>query len=177
MTKQFRKYLIFLCPFFIIFMVAVFADRSIADMYKWVDENGIAHFSDTPPDDADNSDIDTLPTYTTPENNGYPQDNNSTENENRDNSLNPADTVQKKTRIKKPKVELYTTSWCPWCKKAKAFFRSRGITFVEYDIEKDKEAARRKAQIDRQQGVPFAVINGIGVNGYNVKAYNNALSQ
>lgn len=172
MAKQIRKYLIFLGPFLIIFMVAVFANRAIADMYKWVDKNGIAHFSDTPPGDADNSDIDTLPTYTTPENNGYPQDNNSTENGNRDDSLNPADTIQKK-----PKVELYTTSWCPWCKKAKAFFRSRGIAFVEYDVEKDKEAARRKAQIDRQQGVPFAVVNGIGINGYNVKAYNNALSQ
>jgi len=177
MTKQFRKYLLFLGPLVIIFIVAVFTDRSIADMYKWVDENGITHFSDTPPDDADNSDIDILPTYTTPENNDYPLDNNSTENENRDNRLNPADTVQKKPRVITPKVELYTTSWCPWCKKAKAFFRSRGIAFVEYDIEKDKEAARRKARIDRQQGVPFAVINGIGINGYNIKAYNNALSQ
>jgi glutaredoxin len=177
MTTQFRKYLIFLGLFLIIFMVAVFADQSIADMYKWVDENGIVHFSETLPDDADNSDIDSLPTYTTPENSGYPQDNNSSENENSDNSLNPADTVQKKPRAKTPKVELYTTSWCPWCKKAKAFFRSRGIAFVEYDIEKDKEAASRKAQLDRQQGVPFAVINGIGVSGYNIKAYNNALSQ
>ena len=177
MTKQIRKYLIFLGPFFIILMVAVFVDHSIADMYKWVDENGIAHFSDAPPDVTDHSDIETLPTYTTPENNGYPEDNNSTEDENRDNSSNPSDTVQTNPRVKKPKVELYTTNWCPWCKKAKAFFRSRGISFVEYDIEKDKEAARRKAQIDRQQGVPFAVINGIGISGYNVKAYHKALTQ
>jgi glutaredoxin len=72
---------------------------------------------------------------------------------------------------------LYTTSWCPWCKRAKAFFRSRGIVFVEYDIEKDKAAAHRKAQIDRQKGVPFAVINGKGIHGYNENAYNNALTQ
>jgi len=177
MTKQFRKYLIFLGPFLMIFMVAVFVDRSIADMYKWVDENGIAHFSDVPPDVTDNSDIETLPTYTTPENNGYPQDKNSTENENRNNRSNSTDTVQKNPRTIKPKVELYTTSWCPWCKKAKAFFRSRGIAFVEYDIEKDKEAALRKAQIDRQKGVPFTVINGKGISGYNEKAYNDALRQ
>ena len=30
------------------------------------------------------------------------------------------------------KVELYTTSWCPYCKKARDFFRSRGISFTEY---------------------------------------------
>ena len=175
MTKLFRKYLIFLGPFLMIFMVTVFVERSIADMYKWVDENGIAHFSDAPPDVTDNSDIETLPTHTTPENNGYPQENKSTEN--RDNRSNPTDTVQKKPWVKKPKVELYTTSWCPWCKKAKAFFRSRKIAFVEYDIEKDKEAARRKAQIDRQKGVPFAVINGKGISGYNETAYINALKQ
>ncbi len=177
MTKQFRKYLIVLGPLLMIFMVALFVDRSIADMYKWVDENGVAHFSDTPPDDTDNSDIETLPTYTTPENNGSPHDNNSTKNENSNNSSNLTDTVQKNTWVKKPKVELYITSWCPWCKKAKAFFRSRGIAFVEYDIEKDKEAERRKAKIDRQKGVPFAVINGKGINGYNEIAYINALKQ
>lgn len=177
MTKQIRKYLIYWGPFLIIFMVAVFVDRSIADMYKWVDKNGIIHFSDTPPDVDDNSDIETLPTYTTPENYGNPQDNNSTENKSRDNSLNPRDTVEKTSWGIKPKVELYTTSWCPWCKKAKAFFRTRGIAFTEYDIEKDKEAARRKTQIDRQQGVPFAVINGKGIHGYNIKAYKDALTQ
>jgi glutaredoxin len=168
MTKQIRKYLIFLGPFLIIFMAGVFAEKSIADMYKWVDENGVVHFSDTPPYDADNSDIDTLPTYSTPENNVYSHENNSTES--KDNRSSPTDSV-----IKKPKVELYTTSWCPWCKKAKAFFRSRGIVFVEYDIEKDKAAERRKAQLDSQKGVPFAVINRKGIHGYNENAYNNLL--
>ncbi|MBW2605203.1 MAG: DUF4124 domain-containing protein [Deltaproteobacteria bacterium] len=137
-------------------------------MYKWVDENGVVHFSDTPPDDADNSDIETLPTYTT-------QENSSTEN--KDNRSNPTDSVRKNPWGIKPKVELYTTSWCPWCKKAKAFFRSKGIVFVEYNIEKDKAAARRKAQIDRQKGVPFAVINGKGIHGYSEKAYDIALKQ
>ena len=170
MTKQIRKYFIFSGLFLIIFMAGFFAENSIADMYKWVDENGVVHFSDTPPDDADNSDIDYLPTYSTHENNVYPQENNSTEN--RDNRSSPTDSV-----LKKPKVELYTTSWCPWCKKAKAFFRSRGIVFVEYDIEKDKAAARHKAQIDSPKGVPFAVINGKGIHGYNENAYNNALRQ
>ena len=168
MTRRIRKYSIFLCPFLIIFMAGVFVDSSIADMYKWVDENGVVHFSDTPPDDADNSDIVTLPTFTTHENNSIKY---------RDNRSNPTDVVQKNPWPKKPKVELYTTSWCPWCKKAKAFFRSKGILFVEYDIEKNKEAARRKAQIDPQKGVPFVVINGKGIHGYNERAYNIALKQ
>jgi hypothetical protein len=47
--------------------------------------------------------------------------------------------------------------------------------FVEYDTEKDKAAARRKAQIDHRQGVPFAVINGKGIHCYLERAYINAL--
>ena len=174
MPKRFRNNLILWGLLLTIFMAGVFKGHSIAEMYKWVDENGVAHFSDTPPGDAaNNPDLETLPTYTTPENNEYPQNNGSKYNE--DNRSNLTHTVQKSTWVKHPTVELYTTSWCPWCKKAKDFFRSRGIAFVAYDIEKDKAAARRKAQIDPRQGVPFAVINGKGIHGYLEKAYLNAL--
>ena len=137
MPKQFRKYLIFWNLFLTIFMAVMFIDRSIANMYKWVDEKGVAHFSDTPPEDtANNIDIETLTSYTTPGINEYSPNNDSAyNNDNRSNSTN---SVQKNIWIKEPKVELYTTSWCPWCKKARAFFRSRGIPFVEYDIEKTR---------------------------------------
>ena len=55
-------------------------------------------------------------------------------------------------------IELYTTSWYPYCKDARNFFRSRGISFTEYNIEKDQEAARRKNDLDGGRGVPFVVI-------------------
>ena len=74
-----------------------------------------------------------------------------------------------------PKVELYTTSWCPYCQKARDFFRSRGISFTEYDIEKDKEAALRKKRLDNSNGVPFVVIDGRGIHGYSEAAYEAVL--
>ncbi len=74
-----------------------------------------------------------------------------------------------------PQVELYTTSWCPYCKKAVNFFRSRGIPFTEYDIEKDRAAARRKQKLDSRPGVPFAVINGQMVHGFSERLYLQAL--
>ena len=74
-----------------------------------------------------------------------------------------------------PTVELYITSWCPYCKKAMNFFRSRGIPFVAYDIEKDADAARRKRQLASQRGVPFAVINGKRIHGYSEAGYLRAL--
>ena len=43
-----------------------------------------------------------------------------------------------------PQVELYVTSWCPYCKQAENFFRAQGLPFTVYDVEKDSAAARRK---------------------------------
>ncbi|NTU42317.1 MAG: hypothetical protein HGA78_04545 [Nitrospirales bacterium] len=74
-----------------------------------------------------------------------------------------------------PKVELYITSWCPYCKKAMDFFQSRGIPVTVYDIEKDSAAAARKNQLDSRRGVPFAVINGQQIHGYSEVFYQRAL--
>ena len=74
-----------------------------------------------------------------------------------------------------PSVELYATSWCGYCQKARLFFRERGIKFIEYDVEKDKRAAYRKQQLDSGRGVPFAVINGQKISGYSEALYIQAL--
>ncbi len=33
-----------------------------------------------------------------------------------------------------PKVEIYTTPYCPYCSRAKALFEVKGVEFVEYDV-------------------------------------------
>jgi glutaredoxin len=74
-------------------------------------------------------------------------------------------------------VELYVTSWCPYCKQAIRYFRSRGIPFTAYDIEKDAIAGRRKSELDTRGGVPFAVINGQKIRGFSPEAYEKALKE
>lgn len=76
---------------------------------------------------------------------------------------------------KKNSVELYTTSGCSWCKKAKDCFRSQGVPFIEYDVERDREAAARKRALGSSGGVPFAVVNGQKIQGYSPKEYALAL--
>lgn len=73
-------------------------------------------------------------------------------------------------------VELFVTSWCPYCRQAIDFFRSREIYYVLYDIEQDNNAARRKNELDPRKGVPFAVINGIKIHGFSEEAYLKALN-
>ena len=44
--------------------------------------------------------------------------------------------TNKSSSSKNGKVIMYSTAWCGYCKKARQYFKSKGISFVEYDIEK-----------------------------------------
>lgn len=37
-------------------------------------------------------------------------------------------------------VTIYSTTWCPDCRRAKNFLRERGIAFEEVNIEEDPDA-------------------------------------
>lgn len=73
-----------------------------------------------------------------------------------------------------PKIEIYVTSWCPYCKKAMAYFQAKGLTFVVHDIENNPGAAKRFEKF-HAQGVPLVIINGKKISGYSVDAYQKAL--
>jgi glutaredoxin len=73
-------------------------------------------------------------------------------------------------------VDLYVTSWCPYCKKAIAFMRENNIPYKAYDIEEDSNAAIRKKALDPDySGIPLAVIYGKSIRGFDEDAYKQAL--
>ena len=149
--------------FIALFVTLLVTGVALAKMYKWVDENGVVHFSDHPPENTGSvGEVKQIPTYDAAG----------------DLKSRPDDgsqTGKKSEQRQTPAVELYTTSWCPYCKKAVNFFQSRGIPFTEYNIEKDKSAVRRKRQLDPRGGVPFAVVNGQRIRGFSETAYLRAL--
>ena len=66
------------------------------------------------------------------------------------------------------KIEIYTTSACPYCVKAKALLDIKGAAYEEIDVTGDDEA--RIALVEKANGlrtVPQIFINGqhIGVDG------------
>ena len=139
------------------------AGMAASEIYQWTDENGEIHFSDHPPEDSGP----TRNLKVVPTDGSETQPKTGVKGE-----ANPADKLYPQ---KVPKVELYTTNWCIYCKKARNFLLSRGIPFTEYDIEKDENAARRKRRLDTERGVPFAVINGQHIRGFSEAAYEQAL--
>jgi len=152
---------------FVILILILTLGISSAEIYKWVDENGVTHYSDSPtqsipePTETENDEIQS-PEPAPAENPPLP-----------DVSLD--ETQEDVVTVNTPTVEIYETSWCGYCKKAKNFFRSRGIDFVVYDIEKDQQAARRMMTMTNMRAVPYVVINGQGIQGYSEQAYALAL--
>ena len=154
----------------IILLLLLFAAAAWAgSIYKWVDKNGVVHYSDGAPEgEGINGDIETRPAV----------DGDSTPTVESENTETPSATTpppQVDTRRKDAEVEIYTTSWCHYCEQTKRYFRSRGIRFKEYDIEKDRAAARRHRRYNPRGGVPVTVINGQPIIGYAPDAFGRAL--
>ena len=149
---------------------------SSAEIYKWVDDNGVMHFSDTQPGHISDWEEEetSASSNQTLQNSGSQKVKLDTDtiSEILDQLKGDEEETENKQQ---PTVELYVTSWCPWCKKAKSFFSSGGIAFTEYNIEKDQEAARRMRSLTKSRGVPFAVINGRHIQGYSEADYSQAL--
>jgi glutaredoxin len=148
----------------------------VAELYKWVDDKGAVHFSDRPPEGAES--VGEVTTIATPKFR-HPCSNPSgsdigEQSARREPAVQEAD---EQALYQTPEVELFTTSWCGYCGKARDYFRSRGISFTEYDIERDRNAAQRKRNLDPRGGVPFAVVNGQPIHGYAPSAYARALER
>ena len=72
--------------------------------------------------------------------------------------------------VKYPRVVMYGTSWCPYCKKARLFFKSNGIDYVEYDIEKN-DLAKRMYDLLGGNGVPLILVDDMKLQGFNVQKF------
>jgi glutaredoxin 3 len=66
------------------------------------------------------------------------------------------------------KVEVYTTSYCPYCIRAKSLLKRKGVAFEEIDVAGDP--ALREKMIELSGGrrtVPEIFINGRIIGGYD----------
>ena len=149
-----------------------FASHAVANMYKWVDKNGVTHFSDVPPSSGQK--VKTIKTRNYPGPNPVkPQVDTPPTSKKalQEEFTNESEEKKKHTN----KVVIYTTSWCGYCKKAIKLLRSNNIKFKQYDIEKDPKANAKMRALGGTGGVPFAIINGIKVRGFSKETYKKLL--
>ena len=63
-------------------------------------------------------------------------------------------------------VEIYTWSMCPFCIRAKALLKQKGITYQEYVIDGDEQARLAMGQrANGRRSVPQIFIDGEHIGG------------
>jgi glutaredoxin len=75
-----------------------------------------------------------------------------------------------------PTVVLYMTSWCHYCRLTTAYLRNKGVSFVEKDIEADRDALNDYRDAGGGGGVPMVVIGETSIMGYDTGAIDRALA-
>jgi glutaredoxin 3 len=64
------------------------------------------------------------------------------------------------------KVEVYSTSYCPYCMRAKALLRSKGVAFEEIDVTNDPALRAKMVKLaGGRRTVPEIFINGEIIGG------------
>ena len=64
-----------------------------------------------------------------------------------------------------PKVELYTWSYCPYCKRAKELLENKNIAYFEIIIDGDDVKKEELYQKTGQNTVPYIFINKEFIGG------------
>lgn len=75
-----------------------------------------------------------------------------------------------------PKVILFTTPTCSWCRVVKQHLKKHEIRFKEIDITKDEKAARDMVRRTGQQGVPVTLIDNRPIVGFDKEKMNRLLN-
>jgi glutaredoxin len=125
-----------------------------AEIYKWVDESGNVHFTDSPPKDKITEEV-------TLQINSY----SSTEVTTIDGVIVPGN-----------RVVMYSTSRCGYCKKARRHFRKKRIAFHEYDIEKSGKGKRDFKSL-KGSGVPIILFGDKRINGFSDVKFDRAYAK
>ena len=124
----------------------------MAEIYKWTDEHGRVHFTDTPPEGSNSKPVDIGPinTYDAP------------------SKILIDETLARSTGlpVKKGKVVVYSTTWCGVCTKAKKWLRANKVSFREYDVEKSPKGQRDYKRL-KGRGVPIIMVGRQRMNGFS----------
>ena len=74
-------------------------------------------------------------------------------------------------------VKVYSTPTCPWCIRAKEYFKEKKVPFEDIDVSVNHEAAHEMITKSGQSGVPVIDIDGKIIVGFDKEAIDAALVQ
>jgi hypothetical protein len=142
-------------PLWLTLLLMLAAGTAGAQVYKWKDEKGVTHFSDTPPPPSARQAAE-LKIYAT-------------------GAATPGLPAELQSIVRDHPVTLYTTAECDACNQGRAQLRKRGIPYSEKTVltAADMEALKRAGSNGR---LPLLVVGRARQVGYDQVAWDEALS-
>lgn len=74
-----------------------------------------------------------------------------------------------------PKITIYTTPACVYCKLAKAFFKEHNLAYEEYNVSANEAARDRMIAKSGQMGVPVIEVDGRILTGFDKDGLSSLL--
>lgn len=135
-------------PMLLAFMVMLSLPVSAGSFYKWVDAQGVTHYSAEPPPSARAQSVDVQV-----------------------QSFGGATELARQ----KP-VVLYSAQWCGVCKRAKAWFGMNNIRYTEYDIETSAKGRNDFRRLGGR-GVPLILVGEQRMSGFSPEGFERLMKQ
>ncbi|HNY89658.1 MAG TPA: FAD-dependent oxidoreductase [Methanoregulaceae archaeon] len=76
-----------------------------------------------------------------------------------------------------PKVTVYSTQNCPYCRMVKAFLERQGVDYLPVDVGTDKEQAKKMIELSGQYGVPVVTVDDEVIVGYDAQRLNELFGE
>jgi GrxC family glutaredoxin len=64
------------------------------------------------------------------------------------------------------KIEVYTTTYCPYCRAAEALLDKKNVDYKKIDVTHDPQLKRRVMEEFRWRTVPIIIIDDNVIGGY-----------
>ena len=74
-------------------------------------------------------------------------------------------------------VMVFTTSTCPWCRRAKEYLAARDLSFREVNVERDAAAAEEMVGATGQSAVPVIKIGETYIVGFHPPTIERELAK
>jgi alkyl hydroperoxide reductase subunit F len=68
-----------------------------------------------------------------------------------------------------PKVNVYSTQNCPYCRMVKAFLDRHGVQYASFDVGIDKDQAKKMIEVSGQYGVPVVTVDDQVIVGFDAQ--------
>ena len=132
------------------------ASAAHAQIFKWTDERGVVHFSDTPPPPSAKVNVEVR---------HFAADGSPSANL-------PFELAQ---AVRNYPVTIYTGTACAVCDQGRALLRARGIPFSEKTVFSNADIEALK-QAGSNGQVPFLLVGNTRLVGFDAASWNDALS-